>query len=143
MLTILLDIGSNINIVGLETAQTFEQVSRSRGRATKKLNGAKRPYVSGVGHGTAHCARGKGGPAGAPAVPRLDTYSANVAEGSGGNLLAILGQRSMSNMRTILSWSRGARVFDLMKTPPGHLALEVDEYGAATEDKRSTSITVA
>eukprot|EP00959_Pyramimonas_sp_CCMP1952_P240615 5028638-Pyramimonas_sp.AAC.2 len=38
-----------------------------------------------------------GDPAGAPAVPRLDTYSAHVAEGSGGNLPAILGLRSMSN----------------------------------------------
>eukprot|EP00959_Pyramimonas_sp_CCMP1952_P019630 414784-Pyramimonas_sp.AAC.1 len=30
-----------------------------------------------------------------------------------------------------------------MKTPPGHLALKVDEYGAATEDKRSMSLTIA
>eukprot|EP00959_Pyramimonas_sp_CCMP1952_P238947 4993746-Pyramimonas_sp.AAC.1 len=29
MLTILLDIGSNINVIGLETAQTFERISRS------------------------------------------------------------------------------------------------------------------
>eukprot|EP00959_Pyramimonas_sp_CCMP1952_P176761 3694624-Pyramimonas_sp.AAC.1 len=30
---------------------------------------------------------------------------------------------------------KGARVLDLMKTPSGHLALKVDECGAATEDK--------
>eukprot|EP00959_Pyramimonas_sp_CCMP1952_P405267 8493877-Pyramimonas_sp.AAC.1 len=30
---------------------------------------------------------------------------------------------------------KGARVLDLMKTPPGHLTLKVDEYGSATEDK--------
>eukprot|EP00959_Pyramimonas_sp_CCMP1952_P144666 3027726-Pyramimonas_sp.AAC.1 len=29
-----------------------------------------------------------------------------------------------------------------MKTPSGHLALKVDEYGAATEDKRSVSFTI-
>eukprot|EP00959_Pyramimonas_sp_CCMP1952_P163727 3422913-Pyramimonas_sp.AAC.1 len=55
MLTILLDIGSNINIIGLKTAQTFEQVSCSHGHDIKKLNLAKRLYVSGVGHGAAVC----------------------------------------------------------------------------------------
>eukprot|EP00959_Pyramimonas_sp_CCMP1952_P278178 5815396-Pyramimonas_sp.AAC.1 len=97
-LTILLDIGSNINIIGLKTAQIFGQVSRSHGHAIKKLNLAKRLYVSGVGHGAAVCDKSlrckiarkeRGGPAGAPAVPRLDTCSANVAEGSGGDILAI------------------------------------------------------
>eukprot|EP00959_Pyramimonas_sp_CCMP1952_P383654 8040144-Pyramimonas_sp.AAC.2 len=38
---------------------------------------------------------------------------------------------------------KGARVLDLMKTPPGHLALKVDEYGAATEDKRSMPFTIS
>eukprot|EP00959_Pyramimonas_sp_CCMP1952_P298425 6242054-Pyramimonas_sp.AAC.1 len=60
----------------------------------------------------------------------------------------------MSNMRTVLILQhgrakmvipgsemhelllgKGARVFDFLKTPSGHLAIEVDEYGAATEDK--------
>eukprot|EP00959_Pyramimonas_sp_CCMP1952_P077831 1626927-Pyramimonas_sp.AAC.1 len=36
---------------------------------------------------------------------------------------------------------KGARVLDLMKTPAGHLALKVDEYGTATEDKGSMSFT--
>eukprot|EP00959_Pyramimonas_sp_CCMP1952_P252940 5283956-Pyramimonas_sp.AAC.1 len=34
---------------------------------------------------------------------------------------------------------KGARVLDLMKTPSGHLALKVDECGAAAEYKRSMS----
>eukprot|EP00959_Pyramimonas_sp_CCMP1952_P109346 2287229-Pyramimonas_sp.AAC.1 len=37
---------------------------------------------------------------------------------------------------------KGARVLDLMKTPPGHLALKVDEYGAAAEDKEAVSFTI-
>eukprot|EP00959_Pyramimonas_sp_CCMP1952_P229408 4796708-Pyramimonas_sp.AAC.1 len=37
---------------------------------------------------------------------------------------------------------RGARVFDLMKTPSGHLAIKVDEYGTATEDKGSMSCMI-
>eukprot|EP00959_Pyramimonas_sp_CCMP1952_P234312 4895930-Pyramimonas_sp.AAC.1 len=80
MSTILLDLGSTISLFGVKTAQTFEQ----------------RLYVSGVGHGAAMCdkslrckitCKGKGDPAGQPAVPRLDTHSANVAEGSGGTSL--------------------------------------------------------
>eukprot|EP00959_Pyramimonas_sp_CCMP1952_P036990 774134-Pyramimonas_sp.AAC.1 len=37
---------------------------------------------------------------------------------------------------------KGARVFDLVKTPSGHLALKVDEYGTATEDEESMSLTI-
>eukprot|EP00959_Pyramimonas_sp_CCMP1952_P225624 4718098-Pyramimonas_sp.AAC.1 len=55
MLTILLGIGRNINIIGLKTAQTFERVSRSHGHDIKKLNITKRLCASGVGHGTAIC----------------------------------------------------------------------------------------
>eukprot|EP00959_Pyramimonas_sp_CCMP1952_P048587 1014565-Pyramimonas_sp.AAC.1 len=40
-----------------------------------------------------------------------------------------------------LRFGKGARVLDMMKTPSGHLALEVDEYGAATKDKGSMSFT--
>eukprot|EP00959_Pyramimonas_sp_CCMP1952_P146079 3058801-Pyramimonas_sp.AAC.1 len=35
---------------------------------------------------------------------------------------------------------KGARALGLMKTPPGHLALKVDECGSAAEDKRSMSL---
>eukprot|EP00959_Pyramimonas_sp_CCMP1952_P044677 933337-Pyramimonas_sp.AAC.1 len=55
MLVIPLDIGSNVNIVGLKTAQTFERVPRSHGHDAKKLNLARRLCVSGVGHGAAVC----------------------------------------------------------------------------------------
>eukprot|EP00959_Pyramimonas_sp_CCMP1952_P323475 6769275-Pyramimonas_sp.AAC.1 len=68
------------------TAQTFEQVSRFHGHAINRLNLTKRLYVSGVAHGAAICdeslrcniaCEGRGDPAGQPAVPRLDMYSAN------------------------------------------------------------------
>eukprot|EP00959_Pyramimonas_sp_CCMP1952_P359189 7520957-Pyramimonas_sp.AAC.1 len=55
MLTILLGIVRNINIIGLETIQTFERVFRSHGPDIKKLNLAKRLYALGVGHGAAVC----------------------------------------------------------------------------------------
>eukprot|EP00959_Pyramimonas_sp_CCMP1952_P147664 3090051-Pyramimonas_sp.AAC.1 len=37
---------------------------------------------------------------------------------------------------------KGARVFDLIKTPSRHLALEVDEYDAATEAGGATAFTI-
>eukprot|EP00959_Pyramimonas_sp_CCMP1952_P248503 5194444-Pyramimonas_sp.AAC.1 len=105
-MTILLDFGGNI-VIGLKTVRTFERVSRSRGHDIKKLNLTQRLCVSVVGHGAAICDKSlgckiackeRGDSAGKPAMGRLDTYSANVAEGSGENLPAILGLRSMSNM---------------------------------------------
>eukprot|EP00959_Pyramimonas_sp_CCMP1952_P416785 8731863-Pyramimonas_sp.AAC.1 len=51
MLAILLDILSSSLVK--QTAHMFEQVSRSHGHATKKLNLTKRLYVSGVGLGAA------------------------------------------------------------------------------------------
>eukprot|EP00959_Pyramimonas_sp_CCMP1952_P081879 1710292-Pyramimonas_sp.AAC.1 len=46
-LSILLDIGSNISIIGLETAQTFERVSRAQGH-DMRLNLSRPLYVTGV-----------------------------------------------------------------------------------------------
>eukprot|EP00959_Pyramimonas_sp_CCMP1952_P446334 9345132-Pyramimonas_sp.AAC.1 len=37
---------------------------------------------------------------------------------------------------------KGAGVFDLAKTPSGHLAIKVDEYGAAAEDNGSMAFTI-
>eukprot|EP00959_Pyramimonas_sp_CCMP1952_P444728 9311906-Pyramimonas_sp.AAC.1 len=53
------------------------------------------------------CLRIKKTSAGKPAIARLGTYSANVAEGSGENLPAVLGLRSVANMRAILILSEG------------------------------------
>eukprot|EP00959_Pyramimonas_sp_CCMP1952_P386146 8093007-Pyramimonas_sp.AAC.2 len=87
-----LALAANSGLMINDGTQTFEQVSRSHGHAIKRLNMTKRPCVSGVGHGAAICDKSlhckiarkeRGDPAGEPAVPRLDTYSANVAEGSG------------------------------------------------------------
>eukprot|EP00959_Pyramimonas_sp_CCMP1952_P395533 8287828-Pyramimonas_sp.AAC.2 len=161
MLAILLDIGSNINISGIKTAQTSERAPRSYGHDITRLNLTKRLYVSGAEHGAAICDKSlhckiaceeKGDLAGKPAIARLDTYSANAAEGYGDHLPATQGLRSMSNMGTILILKqghekmiipgsemyrlllgKGARVLDLLKTPSGHLAIKVDEDRVATE----------
>eukprot|EP00959_Pyramimonas_sp_CCMP1952_P214785 4494793-Pyramimonas_sp.AAC.1 len=37
---------------------------------------------------------------------------------------------------------KGARVLNMMKTPPGHLAIEVDGCGVATEDHGSMAFIV-
>eukprot|EP00959_Pyramimonas_sp_CCMP1952_P274099 5729584-Pyramimonas_sp.AAC.1 len=37
---------------------------------------------------------------------------------------------------------KGARVLDLLKTPSGHLAIKVDDYGVAIGDHGSTAFTV-
>eukprot|EP00959_Pyramimonas_sp_CCMP1952_P133343 2788171-Pyramimonas_sp.AAC.1 len=106
----------DISIIGQTTARTFERASRSHGHRVKKLDLTKRLYVSGAGHGVAVCDKSThckiacgewGGSVGAPAIARLDTCSANVAEGSGDALPAILGLRSMSDMRAIWILEQG------------------------------------
>eukprot|EP00959_Pyramimonas_sp_CCMP1952_P152318 3186712-Pyramimonas_sp.AAC.1 len=47
-----------------------------------------------------------------------------------------------SDMHELLL-GKGAGALDSMKTPSGHLALKVDEFGTATEDKRSMSVIIA
>eukprot|EP00959_Pyramimonas_sp_CCMP1952_P041286 863429-Pyramimonas_sp.AAC.1 len=55
MLIILLDIGSNINSVGLQAARTFQRVSHARGNDVKRLNMSRPLYVARVGAGAAAC----------------------------------------------------------------------------------------
>eukprot|EP00959_Pyramimonas_sp_CCMP1952_P197106 4121782-Pyramimonas_sp.AAC.1 len=42
-----------------------------------------------------------------PAIAKLDTYSANVADGPGKNLPATLHLRSMANVRAMLIFEQG------------------------------------
>ena len=100
MFTLLLDIGSNINIIGLKTAQIFEKVARANGHEMRRLNINPPLHVTGVGSGPAICRMTgqfnmgfnyRKPPAGQPAPPSLDTYNASIAEGSGEGLPAILG----------------------------------------------------
>eukprot|EP00959_Pyramimonas_sp_CCMP1952_P238168 4977133-Pyramimonas_sp.AAC.1 len=53
MLTMMLDVGSNINTIGLRTALTLERASRSHGRDIKRLNLNRPMCVTGVGAGAA------------------------------------------------------------------------------------------
>ena len=119
-LTILMDIGSNINICGLKTAQDFETKCALHGLTIKKSNIKPALYVSGVGSGAAVCnttgefpigVAWKRGPqagqpasstAGQPAQTDLQTFTAAIAEGSGEGLPAIMGRRQMANERGII-----------------------------------------
>eukprot|EP00959_Pyramimonas_sp_CCMP1952_P389330 8158034-Pyramimonas_sp.AAC.1 len=49
---------------------------------------------------------------------------------------------SDSEMHKLLH-GKGARVLDLMKTPSGHLAIEVDECGVAAEDRGPMAFSIA
>eukprot|EP00959_Pyramimonas_sp_CCMP1952_P194772 4072882-Pyramimonas_sp.AAC.1 len=55
MLSILLDIGSNINIIGLKTVLAFARASRSHGHGINKLDLKKILCATGVGNGAAVC----------------------------------------------------------------------------------------
>ena len=129
--TILMDIGSNINIIGLQTAQNFERTIVRHGLSIKKSRINPALFVSGVGSGAAVCnttgefpigvqyRRGPAGnpasSAGQPATPDLEIFTAAIAEGSGENLPAIMGRRQMSEERGIIILENGKEKYIIVK----------------------------
>ena len=109
----LVDLGSNINIIVNETANIFAEKSRQHWNETKTLHLKDILYVSGVGKGATPCRtaakltiacayEGQAPGGGHTHTTQIDTFMAYVAEGCGENLPAILGLNSMQKKRCIL-----------------------------------------
>ena len=140
--TILMDIGSNVNIVGVRVAQNFERAALRNGHSIKKGRIFPPLFVSGVGSGSAVCnetgtfpigVQYKRRPAGNPALPArklaqqmtyeaaddknpdLEDFVAAIAEGSGENLPAILGRRQMAKDGGILILEEGQEKYITLK----------------------------
>ena len=84
---------------------------------------------------------------------RLDTYKANVAQGSGSDLPAILGAISMQEKDSVLilrkgkemmvfpgpggykiEWSPGTKILPMIPAPSGHLVVPCDAFAEAKAD---------
>jgi len=150
MSTILLDIGANVNAVGRRTLETmktripaeFEVAERDR---------ASELRLSGVGQGTVSCTRTVKMPM---AVRWLNeekaskcNFQANIAEGAGENLPAIMGNASMEEKNVILllgkgkqtmifpgpggyklECSTGSKKLPIMKSQTKHLVVKIDDF---------------
>ena len=135
-------------------------------------------YVNGVGAGSAVCRtlgrfhiacnylhRGDedaGPPAAGPPAPQRDLYVANIAEGSGEDLPAILGLKSMQNKDAIIVLKKGSEkmifpydgkfriqlppkseVIKMKKTPSQHLAITCGDFEGAVDDNNVEAFTIA
>ena len=139
--TILMDIGSNVNIVGVRVAQNLERTAVQNGHAIQKACIKPPLYISGVGSGSAICNKTcvfpigvqyKRSPAGNPAPaagqpasqktfetdvknPDLEHFVAAIAEGSGENLPAIMGRRQMAADGAILILEKSMEKYIILK----------------------------
>ena len=153
--SILVDIGSKINIIGEETDKEFRDQAEASGHEVW-YKGIPTLKVGGVGQGHTECLQKGTYPVAVDFKSvgrRLHQYTANVATGHGATLPAIYGLASMQEQDAVIllrkgkeqivfpgaegykiTWSPGTRAIELTTAPSGHLVIECDKYagGQAT-----------
>ena len=162
--SMLVDLGSRINLVGRETLEDFVAVATEHGMKSVLKKRVRPLLVNGVGAGSAPCNQVLEVPIavkyGNSPKAQVMTYHANVAEGCGSKLPAILGLDSMTEKDAVLilrngkrcmafpgkggykiEWSPGTRLLPLETSPSGHLVIPCDAFQGATEDVSQTFIT--
>ena len=162
--TILVDLGSNINIIGRNTTRDFVAAADTAGIPTSYVPRQNRLHVNRVGAGSATCDQ--------EAIisiavqfqdstPTKESFKANSADGVGADLPAILGATSMREKDAVLillagqeflafpgacgykiEWSPGTKLSPLAYAPSNHLVIPCEHFaglptGTATEPELS------
>ena len=110
--SLLVDLGSRINLIGRNTAQEFLSAAHVNGQKAKTRSKERPLYVHGVGSGSAQC---KEILTAAVAVkyeasaPQVANYEANIADGCGADLPAIYGLDSMTKGDAVILLREGER----------------------------------
>ena len=148
--SVVLDIGSMVNVVGSNTLTEFERTMAPYDLQPSYEDRPTPFRLSGVGSGSSLCTKEV---TIAVAVqfedkqPQLETFHANVATGSGADLPAIIGKKSLSDKDGVIllregkeqlivpgpggykiQWSPGTRIMSLEQVPSGHIAFVCDRY---------------
>ena len=110
--SLLVDLGSKINAIGKETEKEFTAAGNENGYETTYVPRTNRPYVNGVGAGAANCDYEAITPiavkfAEHPATK--ESFQANITEGVGENLPAILGLDSMQEKDSVIILRKGRK----------------------------------
>ena len=144
-LSMLVDLGSRINIIGCNTERDFSLEAEKHGLKTTYERRKHQLNVNGVGAGSAPCNEVASIPiavAYEETPGRLDEYRTNIATGSGADLPAILGSASMQEKDSVIvlrkgkeflafpgpggykiEWSPGTRLLPMTTAPSGHLVV--------------------
>jgi hypothetical protein len=156
-LSLLVDLGSRINIMGEITEREFALEAERHGYQATYEQRKHRLNVNGVGSGSAPCDEEASIPIAIkfedqPATQEI--YKANVATGSGENLPAILGSQSMQDKDAVIllrkgkemivfpgpggykiEWSPGSKLLPMIPAPSGHLVIPCDKYAELNHNK--------
>ena len=103
--TILVDLGSNINIIGRNTTNDFVNAAQTAGMPTSYVPKQSRLHVNGVGSGSATCDQEAVIPIAVKfqdEAATKESFRANIADGVGADLPAILGAASMRDKDSVL-----------------------------------------
>ena len=161
--TIMLDIGSMVNVIGKDTLAEFQDAATPYGYEVRYEDREIPLNLSGVGSGAARCTQTAEIPVAVQfkdKQPTLEHYKTNVATGSGSNLPAIMGKKSMSDKDAVIllrdgeemiafpgpggykiEWSPGTKLMSLNQLPSGHLAFKCDMYAKLKEEPNKTAMT--
>ncbi len=151
--SMLVDLGSRINIIGLNTEREFAAKAAEYGHKTTYRKRSSVLKVNGVGVGHAPCLIEATLPLALQYKDepiKLESYKTNIATGSGQDLPAILGSISMQDKDAVLilrkgkefmafpgpggykiEWSPGTRLLPMEAAPSGHLVIPCDSFEAA------------
>ncbi|CAK0873643.1 unnamed protein product, partial [Prorocentrum cordatum] len=139
-ISFMLDIGSNVNIIGANTARTFQEVMARYNHRPAICTLSKTLYINGVGEGAAICRKMGNFKIGVQyaneASPRIEEYASNIAEGSGANLPAIWGLSAMEARDTIIVLKPG---FQKVIFPSGEYTLKLGKGAKVLRAKKTPS----
>ena len=152
--TILVDLGSRVNVVGENTEKKLTATAAANGHKTIYTAKQKALLIGGVGEGNARCNYEATIPIAVKFNDRPATrevYQTNIATGCGADLPAILGADSMQKKDGVLilregkeciaipgpggysiQWSEGTRILPMKPAPSGHLVIEADNFNLLT-----------
>jgi hypothetical protein len=161
--SILVDLGSQINIVGENTIKEFTATADKFNLQTTYQRRQNRLLVNGVGSDAAYCDQKAEIPIAVkfqdmPATK--ESFLANVAKGCGADLPAILGAVSMQEKDSVLllrpgkemivfpgpggykiEWSPGSRHLEMVQAPSGHLVIPCDRFADLTSPVQEDDVT--
>ena len=141
----MVDLGSNINLIGCNTKEDFVRASMKAGLETAYVQRPGRLHVKGVGTGSAPCDQEAVIPIAVKFSDRpatQESFRANVAEGVGSDLPAIPGATSMRKKDSVIvlregkeciafpgpggykiEWSPGTRLLPMTYSLSGHMVI--------------------
>ena len=163
-MSIIVDPGAYTNLAGKQWVKAQSRKALENNHQPKQTKMTRPLGISGVGDGAQECKFQASVPVAVPAEypsgisTALHTFECPIVEGSGENLPALLGLKSMADKKAILEMTPGkeALIFPgpggyeiklapghtkipLKKAPSGHLCIPTDHFSSVSSSSNSSS----